>query len=68
MQWARKVGWDASTRPSRVDVEKTRPAGIVWCDRLDRDGMERVSDWIVCALLLFWGFRVVRNVPAKLLG
>ena len=49
--------WDASTRPSRVDVEEAGRLEYFWWDAVDRDGMERVSDWFVCVWLLLWASR-----------
>lgn len=53
------MGLDASTRPSRVDLMLRKPGhlGYLGWDELDRDGMEGVSDWVVCVLLVLWASR-----------
>lgn len=37
-----------------------------WWDKLDRDGMERVSDWVVCVLLLLWASSARGMCPPSL--
>jgi hypothetical protein len=57
VEWARKVNEMQARDQAEWMLRRPSRLEQCWLNALDRDGMERVSDWFVCVLLLLCASR-----------